>query len=412
MYIEHLSLANFRNYGRLEAAFAPGPTVLFGPNAQGKTNVLEAVYYLATTRSPQADQDQQLINWHADVPDEPVVVGRVIADVVTASASHQVALRLIKERQGGATSFRREALVNRRKVRLMDLLGQLRVVLFLPQDIQLITGPPSARRRYLDITLCQVDSNYCRQLSGYNKVLEQRNAQLRLIAEHGHGRDVLPVFDERLIKLGAAIFARRATFLAELGRHAARIHYEQLTEESETIRLLYLPSLRASGRRAANGAGARRVADGTWLLDAATDVDAVADRFAAELSAVTESDIGRSATSVGPHRDDWQFHVNGRSLARFGSRGQQRTALLALKLAEILWMEGETGEKPVLLLDDVTAELDARRRAALLAAVAEAEQALLTATTLEMFTPEFLSRATQIAVDEGQLQVTATHSLT
>ena len=134
-----------------------GPTLLHGANAQGKTNLLEAIYYLATTKSSHADQDHQLINWEALDPKEPIVVGKLIAQLETNQGQNIVEMRLIKETQRGQTTFRRQALVDKRKVRLMDLLGNLRVVLFLPQDVQIITGAPSLRRRYLDITLCQTD---------------------------------------------------------------------------------------------------------------------------------------------------------------------------------------------------------------------------------------------------------------
>ena len=157
MHITHLSLTNFRNYGRLELDLPLGTILLHGNNAQGKTNLLEAIYYLATSRSPQAEQDSQLINWHAAQSGDPVIVGRLIAQLQTNQVAHHIELRLIQEKSqqpGRPPSFRRQAVVDRRTVRLMDLLGNLRVVLFLPQDMQLITGPPSGRRRYLDATLC------------------------------------------------------------------------------------------------------------------------------------------------------------------------------------------------------------------------------------------------------------------
>ena len=183
MQVRRLSLTNFRNYARLELDLPGGVVLLHGDNAQGKTNLLEAIYFLATTRSPHASQDQQLINWDAMQTDDPVVVGRLVADVLRPDGPRHLEMRLIVEERGawalnGQGSFRREALVNRGKVRLMDLLGHLRVVLFLPEDVDLATGPPANRRRYLNITLCQVDADYCRNLSTYNKVLEQRNACL------------------------------------------------------------------------------------------------------------------------------------------------------------------------------------------------------------------------------------------
>ncbi|MCB9422947.1 MAG: DNA replication/repair protein RecF [Ardenticatenaceae bacterium] len=406
MVITHLSLTNFRNYGRLELAIPAGTTLLHGDNAQGKTNLLEAIYYLATSRSPYSDHDSQLINWEAEQADEPVVVGRITAQLTSQTGSHQLEMRLIQERgrngRNGQKSFRREALVNRQKVRLMDLLGNLRVVLFLPEDVQLITGPPSSRRRYMDITLCQIDPIYCRTLSHYNKTLEQRNALLRQLAEGSGSRDVLPIFTEKLVTQGSQIFARRAEFLTNLARQAQHIHYEALTDGQETIRLNYLPRL----TERENG-GQQDKSDlettGEWLQKHQGDMKAIAAQFSQSLTDVQLTDIQRGTTSIGPHRDDWELTINGRKLSSYGSRGQQRSAVLALKLAEINWMEKRTGEKPILLLDEVVAEFDEKRRALLLAYVQQSTQALLTATDPGMFPPDFMQQVTSMTVTKGQI---------
>ncbi len=408
MYISHLSLTNFRNYGRLELDFKTGPVLLYGHNAQGKTNLLEAIYYLATTRSPHADTDQQLLNWNANESDEPIVVGRLVAQVVTSDGSKLLELRLIKEQKlRNGPTFRREALVNRRQVRLMDLIGHLRATLFLPEDIQLITGPPANRRRYVDITLCQVDPTYCRNLSSYNKVLEQRNALLRQINESGSGRDVLPIFTDKLITLGSYIFAQRAALFAHLGHTAQRIHYEDLTNRQETIRLNYLPRLQetqAGRSREENEAVTEMMALADWLHEQpAGNHKAIAARFREAVDGCVDQDIARSSTTLGPHRDDWFFQVNGRPLSSYGSRGQQRSAMLALKLAEIAWMKAETGETPILLLDEVVAELDERRRALLLQVTQNASQAILTTTDPGMFPPGFLQGAQTLRVDKGRV---------
>lgn len=400
MYISHLSLTNFRNYGRLELDLSSGATLLYGHNAQGKTNLLEAIYYLATTRSPHADYDNQLLNWDAAEADEPVVVGRLVVQVQTAVETKRLEMRLILERNGRAraNSFRREVLVDRRKVRLMDLLGHLRVVLFLPEDVQLITGSPGERRRYMDITLCQIDAAYCRALSQYNKVLEQRNALLRQIAEGSGSLDVLPIFTDKLVNLGSQILRRRAQFLAELARETQRVHYESLTDGRETIRLQYIPRLAGNGITEEES-----VALGDWLAAAETTPATVKSRLAEAMQQTQAMDIARGATNVGPHRDDWRFLLNGRALSSYGSRGQQRTAILALKMAEINWMTAVTGEQPILLLDEVVAELDAQRRAALLQTVQSAQQAILTATDPAMFTAEFLARAASLKVENGRI---------
>jgi DNA replication and repair protein RecF len=403
MRIIHLSLTNFRNYGRLELALPTGPTLLHGENAQGKTNLLEAIYYLATARSSHADQDHQLINWQALQPEEPVIVGRLTAQIETNEGQRQIEIRLIREQQGGSSSFRREALVNRRKVRLMDLLGNLRVVLFLPQDVQIITGSPAKRRRYLDITLCQTDSVYCRTLSSYNKVLEQRNALLRQIAEQGRGRDVLPIYTEKLIHLGSQIFAKRAAFVTRLAQEAQHIHYEALTQGREVIRLSYLPRLTVNSL---NRGDEDTVQEASALSDWLNEQSApgkIEARFEQVLDEVKQTELSGGTTRIGPHRDDWRFWVDGRDLSSYGSRGQQRTALLALKMSEIKWMAEESGETPILLLDEVVAELDEHRRGLLLATVQEAAQSVLTATDPGMFTPSFLEKATTMTVESGRI---------
>lgn len=412
MHIDHLSLTNFRNYRRLELTFPPGATLLYGNNAQGKTNLLEAIYYLATTRSQHTSQDSQLLNWEAEESDDPVVVGRIVAQVGDPGGERLLEMRLIQEGHGVQRSFRREALVNRRKVRLMDLLGNLRVVLFLPQDVQLVTGSPSERRRYMDITLCQTDPVYCRTLSRYNKVLEQRNALLRQIAEEGSGHDVLPVFTEKVAELGGIIFARRASFLAALAREAQRIHFEALTDEREVLRLNYLPRLYNSRQAQNNGADVA-VTYAKWAewLESVSP-EAATERFREALEAARSLDIARGRTTLGPQRDDWAFIVNGRELRSYGSRGQQRTAVLALKMAEINWMTAETGDTPVLLLDEVVAELDEERRAFLLAYVQEGAQAVLTATDPAMFTTVFLTEANLLHVQDGRVEPSPTTPVT
>ncbi len=412
MQITHLSLTNFRNYGRLEQSFNSGATLLHGNNAQGKTNLLEAVYYLATTRSPHVERDQQLINWDASQTDDPIIVGRIVADIQTKAGNRHIEMRLILEKsqqlRNGQRSFRREALVNKRKVRLMDLLGNLRVVLFLPEDIQLITGSPSERRRYMNITLCQIDPIYCKSLSHYNKVLDQRNALLRQIVEGLGSRDVLPVFTKELINLGTQLFMRRTKFLAAMAREAQRIHYESLTDGGESIRLFYLPRIEAVRSKNRGSIEVLQQA-GEWLQEN-MDEAKVAERFETALNNAESQDLARGTTSVGPHRDDWMFSLNGRSLSSFGSRGQQRSALLALKMAEINWMKNVSGETPILLLDEVVAELDDKRRAALLDYVTNVSQAILTATDPAMFTDKFLTESTQLLVANGRIQLEQTPS--
>lgn len=422
MYIQHLSLTAFRNYSRLEQNFEPGVTILHGSNAQGKTNLLEAIYYLATTRSPYADTDQQIINWEVNNPEEPIVVSRLVATIASSGAvaessveseadpskpenTKSIELRLIREIKNGAASFRREAVIDRRKVRLMDLLGQLRVVMFLPTDLELITGAPANRRRYLDITLCQADSIYLRTLSNFNKILEQRNAALKNLAETGRGKEVVSLLSDRLAEAAATIYARRSQFMGRLAEATSTIHYEKLTGGKETIRLSYLPRL--TGEKIGRGSNEKldeleKSAD--WLMAHSDSPSTIAQKYQEILQLTLDTDIASGTTRVGPHRDDWRFWVNGRNLAHFGSRGQQRTAMLALKIAEFQRMHEETGDPPILLLDEVSSELDEYRRNLLLNEITISGQALLTTTDLSIFTTEFLQKSTSILVNQGTLR--------
>jgi DNA replication and repair protein RecF len=276
--------------------------------------------------------------------------------------------------------------------------------MFLPEDVQLITGAPRQRRRYLDITLCQIDPHYCRTLSNYNKVLEQRNALLRQIAEGLSSREMLPIYTTELVKLGSQVLMRRARFVDELAREVHRIHYEALTEGRETVRLNYLPGLWRS-KPGNNGTSSEDKEWADWWRTHFQDETAVTERFSEAVEFSLTADLARGATSVGPHRDDWQFLLNGRSLSSYGSRGQQRTAILALKMAEINWMTGQTGEVPILLLDEVVAELDAQRRALLLNYVKAANQAFLTATDPAMFSLDFLRNSSSFLVENGRVQL-------
>ncbi len=282
MRVTHLSLSNYRNYGRLELDLPPGAMLFHGDNAQGKTNLLEAIYYLATTRSPHASQDSQLINWVALQQQDPVLVARLVATIVTSKESRQVELRLIKETKAhGKAGFRREALVNNRKVRLMDVLGQLQVVMFLPEDVNLITGTPNSRRRHLNIMLCQIDPHYCRTLSQYNKSLDQRNAVLRQFAEGNGDSSVLAIFSERLVELASYIYSKRSAFFSEIGRETQRYHYEKLTGGQESLRIGYLPRLQA-GQNGTDKDTA--VAIASWLENHQGDRETIGQRFESELA--------------------------------------------------------------------------------------------------------------------------------
>ena len=402
MRITHLSLTNFRNYARLELSFPQGMILLHGDNAQGKTSLLEAIYYLATSRSLHATSDRQLINWLAE--EEPIPFARLVAEVQTGEGFKRIEVTLLIEQAGHTRRFRKEIRVNGLPRRMMDLLGQVRVVMFLPQDLALVEGSPSLRRRYLNITLCQVDPAYCRALSEYDKVLGQRNALLRQLQEWGGrgDRSQLAFWDERLAQSGAVLIAGRYRLVRELEQKARRIHRD-LSGEDESLRLRYLPGFDPTP--APEGQLSFSAGDlGASALPRLPPPQ-IAERFMQALLARQAEDIERGMTTIGPQRDEMRFLVNGRDLGLYGSRGQNRTAVLSLKLAELAWMRERTGEWPILLLDEVAAELDPRRRAYLLERLNGAEQVVLTTTEPGLLPDAVLATATRWRVEGGHIEV-------
>ncbi len=403
MHIEHLSLTNFRNYARLELSLpAQSPIVLHGENAQGKTSLLEAIYYLAAARSPYTTTDRQLIHWRTQ--DDPLPYARLTADVVSRhSALSRLEITLLIERTvDGHQRLRKVIKLNGVEKRVMDIVGLVNAVLFLPQDLTLVEGSPADRRRFMDNTLGQVDAAYLQALDRYEKVLPQRNALLRRIAERQASPSELGFWDEKLVAAGSVIIAGRQRFLRELEISAQRAH-EDLTGKRETLTLRYQPSfvptVEGSGQRSFDALG----------LDLHRELDAgqIAPQLTAHLQAEQKLSIHRGATITGPHRDELRLFINDHDVGLYGSRGQARTAVMALKLAELNWMRDRIGEWPLLLLDEVVAELDAHRRAFLLERIDGTTQTLLTTTELDIFTPEFLQRAAIWEVEAGQIETVA-----
>ena len=423
MRIEHLSLTNFRNYTRLELDF-PGPIILLqGDNAQGKTNLLEAIYYLATTRSAYAGAEHELVNWLAENQDLPHA--RLVAQVRKADSSLRIEITLVRTQSSRANSsvlspsalslgtkggtkgprYRKHIKANGVNKRALDLIGQVNVVLFLPEDIDLVAGSPSGRRRYLDATLCQIDPRYCRTLQKYNRVLTQRNHLLRTLRERERDLDQLLFWDRSLVENGAYLVARRQEVIGELDRLAQAIHLE-LTGQKERLRLRYEPSFDPS-----------RPLPPEYQLSLELDLPSepgihqlginlsqVAEAFRAQLREIRGREMLQGMSLIGPHRDDLRFLVGGIDLTTYGSRGQQRTAALALKLAEVKLIGQEVGEQPILLLDDVMSELDDARRGYLMRMIDGAQQAILTTTDLKAYSTEFLTEATLLRVREGRIE--------
>ncbi len=397
MYISQLSLTNYRNYSRLMLDLPAGPVLLCGPNAHGKTNLLEAIYFLSTTRGIHARADQQLINWLI-LNQETLPFTRVEATVKTERDSFKLAITVLRE----GDSIRKDIRLNDAKKRALDVVGKLTTVMFLPEDIELITGSPSVRRRYLDSTLCQINSDYCRALSRYNKVLSQRNALLKELFKRNGNPDQLFYWDEQLADNGAIVITQRHNLILDLDTGARRRH-RSLSGGRESLRLHYAPSFDLHRRPKPNYQLPLMMEDLAPYSTAAPPIEDVRDTFMAYLQEARREEINRGVTTMGPHRDDLHFLVDGIDMTLYGSRGQQRTAALSTKLAEVNLMQQSTGEMPVLLLDDVMSELDAERRQQIIAIVEEAGQSVLTTTDWEDYDPAFRQKAKLFAVNMGQL---------
>ncbi|HEY5983104.1 MAG TPA: DNA replication/repair protein RecF [Anaerolineales bacterium] len=398
MHLKHLSLTNFRNFARLDVAIPPAMVMLVGGNAQGKTSILEAVYFLASFSSFQTHSDRQLVNFVE--ARNPLAVTRLVGDYERGGNKHRLEVRLVLEPTGtNGQRLRKEVLLDGAKKQPNDVIGHFNAVIFIPQMSQILEGGPEERRRYLNMALSQAIPSYAGVLADYAQALAQRNALLKAIGENGGDARQLEVWDETLANSGSRIIAWRIAAVQQIERLAARIHHE-LTHGREILRLHYQPAYDPLARP-----------EGQLGMKLTTEVDRSAiaaeeirQGFRSRLAAVRSEEIARGTTVIGPHRDDLRFLGNGIDLGEYGSRGQMRTTLLAIKLAEVAWMKERTGEWPVTLLDEVMAELDVQRRADLLHYVTGSEQVMLTATDASMFAPEFLSRAEVWHVADGAVQ--------
>ena len=390
MHLSHLSLTNVRSFRRLEADLRPGMHVISGPNGSGKSNLLEAIALLATTRSVRASNDADLISWDA-LTDEALPVARLAAQVeaVDAPVSVEIVVGARAAAPAGETPVAtRRFRVNGVARRASDLIGRLRVVLFSADDLGIIDGPPSARRRYLDVTISQLDPVYVRALQRYQRVLQQRNSLLRRLQERRGAPAELEFWDQELAEAGAALLTARARTVAALAEGAAA-RYAELAPGAEALAICYRPALPPP------------------LLDATDEPPAVlAPRF---LEALTESrsrDIQAGVTRIGPHRDDVTFLLGGHAAGATASRGQQRSAALALRLAEVALSTQRTGDPPVLLLDDVLSELDGARRERVLAAAYAVDQVLVTTPDPDRPTRDELPSARRYRLTAGDLEPT------
>jgi DNA replication and repair protein RecF len=402
MHINHLSLTNFRKFTRLDIDLPKRVVLLTGGNAQGKTTLLEAVYFLAAFTSFQTHADRQIVNLD-EAKKNALTVTRLVAEFQREKRRHRLEVRLILEPVGvlNGQRLRKEILLDGVKKPAGDVLGQFNAVIFVPQMSQIIEGAPDDRRRYLNLTLAQSVPAYARALGEYNQALTQRNALLKALSEGSGSRDQLQVWDEALSRLGAQIILWRISAIQRIEHLAARVHHE-LTHGTEILRLAYEPAYDPLPKP--NGQLGLKI--DTAVDRSGLELDEIQRGFRTRLRELQNEEITRGVTTIGPHRDEVRFLANDFDLGNYGSRGQIRTALLSLKLAEVHWLKERTGEWPVILLDEVMAELDLQRRADLLNYIGGSEQALFTTTDLNLFEPEFVRMAELWKVESGRVEKT------
>lgn len=339
MIIKSIELANYRNYESLQLSFDKGVNILYGDNAQGKTNVLEAIYLSSTTKSHKGSKDKEIIRFEQEE-------SHIRSMIERNDMEYRVDMHLRKYKSKGIA-------INGQKIKkASELIGLLNVVFFSPEDLSIIKDGPSERRRFIDMELCQLDKSYLYHLNQYNKVLNNRNKLLKDIYFNPSLKETLEIWDEQLIMYGVQIIKRRAVFIEELNRIIYDIH------------------LRLSG--------------GRENLYIAYEPDTDAEIFATKVRVNRERDLKLAQTTVGPHKDDCIFKIGDCDIRKYGSQGQQRTAALSLKLSEIELVKRVTKDTPVLLLDDVLSELDSNRQNQLLNSIGDI-QTIITCTGLDDF---------------------------
>ena len=339
MIVKSLELKNFRNYERLSIDFDPSTNIIYGDNAQGKTNILEAICVSGTSRSHRGSRDKDMIRFGEQEAHIRTIVEK-------NSSEYRIDIHLKNNHSKGIA-------INKVPIKKSsDLFGILNIIFFSPEDLAIIKNGPDKRRRFIDMELCQIDRVYLYNLTEYSKTLNQRNKLLKDIVFNKKLLDTLPVWDDKLAEYGSKIIKRREEFVETIAPLVSELH-RQISNDREEVELTYEKNVSAEGMREA--------------LDFSYD-----------------NDIRLGSTTKGPHRDDLRFDLGGVDLRKFGSQGQQRTAALSLKLSEVTMMEKETGEKPVLLLDDVLSELDSNRQKDLLKSLSDT-QTLITCTGLDDF---------------------------
>lgn len=367
MYIEKLILRNYRNYSQLDVNLHPNMNIFIGQNAQGKTNVLESIYYLSFGKSHRNNKDAQIIAWGEE---NAFIQGKVI----TKPQEKIIEIGLSKNQK---KKMKVNGVLLEKKG---DLLGQLNTVLFSPEDLKLVKGGPNERRTFMDREISSLKPRYYYALIEYNKVLQQRNHLLKKIKYNSSLKETLPIWDEQLIEIGSKIVQTRMHFLKKINGIAKKIHKE-ITDELENLELFYQST----------------------LLSNPKDMKNIYDIFYKKLKSSQNIDIQRGTTTIGPHRDDIKINVNEIDVRSFGSQGQQRTAALSLKLSIFELIYSEVGEYPILLLDDVMSELDKNRQQKLLN-IFKNVQSCITGTDLSFLEKVNPAKRSIYKVKKGQIE--------
>lgn len=369
MFINALQLRSYRNYETLDVTFDNKINVIIGENAQGKTNLLEAIFILAFTKSYRTSQDRELILWDEEFAK--------ITGTIEKENKQQFPLEIIFHKNG------KKAKLNRiEQSKLSDYIGAINVVMFAPEDLNLVKGSPQIRRRFIDMELGQIEPMYIYHLGQYKKVLRQRNNYLKQLQyDRSKDRTFLHILTEQLAEHAAIVLYRRFHFLKLLRKWAIPIHF-QISRELEELKILYDSSIE--------------------VLES-DDEAKLESKYMEEFTRVEESEIQRGTTLLGPHRDDLTFYINDKDVKLFGSQGQQRTTALSLKLAEIDLIHDQIGEYPILLLDDVLSELDDFRQSHLLSTIAGKVQTFVSTTNIDGIHHETLDKAAIYHVKNGMV---------
>ena len=359
MFIKRLQMLNYRNYNVLDISLGPHVNVFMGDNAQGKTNILEGIYYCAFARSHRTSKDRELINWNSDNALLSVTVGRERLD-------KRIDISILKD---GKKAIQ----INKIKIKKIgELFGNFNVVMFSPEDLKIIKDSPGVRRKFIDMELCQLNPKYYYNLVQYNKVLNERNSILR---NRNINKDILDVYDMQLVEFGYNIIMDRLEYIEKLNKYSTKIHSD-ITSGKERIEFKYISTIK--------------------------NLENIRENFYSLLDKNRVRDCERGITSVGPHRDDFTVLINDIDTKSYGSQGQQRTAVLTIKFSSLKIIKELTGEHPVLLLDDVLSELDFSRKRYILSTIGDI-QTIITCTGIEDLYEYLDDKSKVFKVKDGEI---------